>query len=96
MEELKNKNSVQSAVLETKENARKDYVPPTAEVILLVPEEQLSVWDYKYSDSDSAADRWAIGIWGGFESCPASGAIGGITNPDGWGLPASSSSGTTP
>lgn len=91
MEEIKYKNSVQSTVAEPEQTPRKEYVPPKAEIILLAPKEQLSAWGYKYSDFDNVADRWAIGQWSGFQSCPDSGVAGGITNPDGWSLPATSS-----
>lgn len=90
MEEVNTKRSIQPAVAEPNGCGRKDYVPPVAEIVLFVPEEQLSVWDYKYSDFDDAANRWAIGKWAGFASCPDSGVTGGITNPEGWALPATS------
>ena len=29
-------------------DTRKEYVPPTAEVILLAPDEKLAAWDWKF------------------------------------------------
>ena len=34
------------------EDTRKEYVPPTAEVILLAPDEKLAAWDLRFDTYD--------------------------------------------
>ena len=68
------------------QDERKPYTPPTAEVILLMPEEALAVWDYKYH-SDEVSDRWALDGWGYNVLNHASGGVQGTLQPSGWELP---------
>lgn len=80
MEELKN---TPVAVSEAKEDMRRPYEAPTAEVILLVPQEELT-WTY-HDGKD--ADRWALNGWGySALGDPDSGVYGPVT-PNNWTLP---------
>ena len=82
MEELKNVSSAPKATLPY---ARKPYEAPTADIILLVPQEELSAWDTKYHTND--ADRWALNGWGYNKlGDPASGTYGTV-KPNSWTLP---------
>ena len=63
MEELKN---VSSAAQTLAQDARKPYEAPSAEIILLAPQEELSALDFKYHNGaeDNVANRWALNGWG--------------------------------
>lgn len=76
MEEL-NTKPIAASSNETKE--RKPYTPPTADIILLVPKEELSAWDYTYHGST----RWALNGWNdSFDHNTASGGMEGtVYNP---------------
>ena len=76
MEELKNVSSAPQAV---PQDARKPYTPPTADIILLVPKEELSAWDYGKYDGEN---RWALTGWNSFNHSAASGGMEGtVYNP---------------
>ena len=85
MEELKNAPVRPS---EPEQVQRKPYEPPTAEVILLAPQEELSAFNFHQDDSSF---RWGIGSWANFFGTagqnglgdPASGIVGTV-NPDSW------------
>ena len=79
MEELKTPSA---AVLE---DSRKPYAPPSAEIILIEPEEKLALIDGAFHD-DPVGNRWALNGWGVFtnSSDPASGVVGYVTP---WELP---------
>lgn len=68
-------------------NGRKPYEAPAAEVILLTPQENLALEDFKFhQDQDSY--RWGLGGWTDFFATsglndPASG-VAGTVNPEGW------------
>lgn len=62
MEELKNRSPQQ---VTAQEETRKPYEPPTAEIILLAPEEELAGWQYdSHNEGETAANRWALQGWG--------------------------------
>ena len=65
---------------------RKPYEPPTAEVILLAPQEELSAFTFHQDDSSY---RWGIGGWANFFGNsslgdPASGGVTGTVRPNSW------------
>ena len=63
---------------------RKPYEAPSAEVILLAPQDRLAAWDYGYHTGDNDNSwRWALGKWGTYGSDPASGVVGTVT-PENW------------
>ena len=75
MEELNNVSSAPQAV---PQEARKPYTPPTADIILLVPKEELAGWDFTYHDGN----RWALNGWNSFEHDSAGGGVSGaVYNP---------------
>lgn len=81
MEELKNTPVTAS---ELAQEGRKPYEAPTAEIILLVPEEEMA-WTY-HDGKD--ADRWALNSWGySALGDNAASAVTGTVMPDGWTLP---------
>ena len=83
MEELNNVSSAPQAV---PQDVRKPYTPPTADIILLVPKEELAGWDYGYPDS-SAGDRWALSGWGYNKlNDSASGVYGTVKHTNDWTL----------
>lgn len=66
------------------DSERKPYEAPTAEVILLAPEERLSAWDYGYHTGDSGDSwRWALRQWSTYGTDPASGVTGTVS-PANW------------
>lgn len=70
------------------QDARKPYEAPTAEIILLAPQENLSA-DFEFHQ-DSSSYRWGIGGWADFFATdglndPASGTVGTVSNA--WPLP---------
>lgn len=68
------------------QEARKPYEPPTAEIILLTPKEELAGWSYDYHDSN----RWGLGGWAAFNSADSldSGFTGTVVPADdSWTLP---------
>ena len=87
MEELKN---VSSMVQTTAQDARKPYEAPSAEIILLVPKEELAGWDYQYhNDGDeTAANRWALNGWGYGKLNDSASGVYGTVKPNSWTLPA--------
>lgn len=62
---------------------RKPYEAPSAEVILLAPQEPLSAWDYGYHSGEDHSWRWALGQWNIYGSDSASGVVGTV-NPEDW------------
>ena len=82
MEELKN---VSSMVQTPAQDARKPYEAPSAEIILLVPQEELSAWDTNYHTND--ADRWALNDWGYGKLNDSASGVYGTVKPNSWTLP---------
>lgn len=80
MEEIK------STSVSAPQDERKPYEPPTAEIILLVPKEELAGWTF--GTDESADNRWALNGWGysAMGHDPASGTYGTVTPKD-WTLP---------
>lgn len=86
MEEL---NTMSAADPQEEKLERKPYTPPTADIILLVPKEELAGWDYQYHKDieNSAADRWALNGWNSFKYDAVSGIDGAVYSPkDTWNL----------
>lgn len=76
-------------IVPVNDEARKDYVPPSAEIILLTAQENLALLDEKFH---SAEDRWALGGWAWGEGTafdPESGTYN-VYAPEGWKLPQNS------
>lgn len=83
MEELKN---TPVAVSEAKEDMRRPYEAPTAEIILLAPQEEMAAWTYHNGENEDA-NRWALNGWGySALGDPDSGVYGPVT-PNNWTLP---------
>lgn len=80
MEEIKNTS------VSREQDQRKPYEPPTAEIILLAPKEELAGWSFSYNGHD-LDDRWALNGWGySALGDPASGTYGTVT-PNAWTMP---------
>lgn len=90
MEQPKNNIPV-SAPTEASENERKPYTAPTAEIILLAPQEPLSAVDFGFH-KENEADRWALNGWGNYNLLgdSSASAITGNIYPKAWQLPDSS------
>ena len=85
MEDLKNTPAVTS---ETKQDERKPYAAPNAEIILLTPQEDMAAWDFGYQHEDAAGNRWALSGWG-YEKLgdTAASAVTGTITPNNWTIP---------
>lgn len=85
MEEMKSMSSVS---VNEKQDERKVYTAPSAELIMLAPQENLALVDNNHIP---AKDRWMLGQWNGlFSGCLASGGTTGAVTfgaDDGWKLP---------
>lgn len=70
-------------------DTRKEYVPPTAEVILLAPDEKLAAWDTGFTHDNSG---WFLNTDTGASAVTAYGTFADDNMGDGFVLPRSAQS----